>query len=74
MVRATGRYRNNTLELDQPLALAEGTSVELDIYLTEEVRDTETDAWAAIGMDRLAYDWDNPGDATYDNWKGLYGL
>ena len=35
MMRAKGRYRNQTLELDQPLALAEGTEVEIAIHLAE---------------------------------------
>ena len=37
-MRVKGRYRNQTLELDQPLALAEGTEVEIAIHLAERSR------------------------------------
>ena len=39
MIRAKGRYRNGTLELEQPLALSEGTEVEVMIYSSEEVEE-----------------------------------
>ena len=41
MVRAKGQYRNQMLELEQPLALPEGTQVEIDVYVAEESRDSE---------------------------------
>ncbi len=44
MVRAKGRYRNQMLELEQPLALPEGTQVEVDVYLAEEAHDSEEHA------------------------------
>jgi hypothetical protein len=74
MVRAKGTYRNKTLELDQPLALPEGTPVEIYIYPAGESRDSEDDGWRLLGMERLAEEWDNPEDAIYDDWKKLYGV
>ena len=74
MIRTKGRYRNQTLELDQPLALAEGTEVEIDIHLAEEAPGAEHRGWAELGMRRLEEEWDNPEDAVYDNWKKLYGV
>jgi hypothetical protein len=41
MIRAKGRYWNQMLELDQPLALTEGTEVEIDVHLTEEAPGAE---------------------------------
>jgi hypothetical protein len=74
MIRAKGRYRNQILELDQPLALAEGTEVEIDIHLTEEAQGAEHQAWAELGIQRLEEEWENPEDAVYDDWKKLYGV
>jgi hypothetical protein len=74
MIRTKGRYRNQTLELDQPLALAEGTEVEIDIHLAQEAPGAEHRGWAELGMSRLEEEWDNPEDAVYDNWKKLYGV
>ena len=74
MIRAKGRYRNQTLELDQPLALAEGTEVEIDIHLAAEAQDAETQEWAELGMQRLETEWENPEDAVYDDWKTLYDV
>jgi hypothetical protein len=74
MIRRKGRYRNQTLELDQPLAVAEGTEVEIDIHVAEEAPGAEHQGWAELGMSRLEEEWDNPEDAVYDNWKKLYGV
>ncbi len=74
MIRAKGRYRNQMLELDQPLTLAEGTEVEIDIHLAEETQRAEHQGWAELGMRRLEDAWDNPEDAVYDDWKKLYGV
>lgn len=74
MVHATGRYRNGTVELDQPLAIAEGTPIELDVYLSEASPEAEAETWSGIGMSRLEEEWDNPADAIYDDWKTLYGV
>jgi hypothetical protein len=62
------------LELDEPLALADGTPVEVDVYLADEVQAAEAHAWASLGMGRLEEVWDNPQDAIYDDWKKLYGV
>ena len=72
MIRTKGRYRKQTVELDQPLALAEGAEVEVDIRLVEEPQGAEHEGWTELGMSRLEEDWDNPQDAVYDNWKKLY--
>ncbi len=74
MVRVKGRYRHQTLELEQPLTLAEGTEVEIDIYLAGEAQDAEHQGWTELGMSRLEAEWDNPEDAIYDDWKKLYGV
>jgi hypothetical protein len=60
------------LELDEPLALADGTQVEVEIYLADAVQAAEVHAWASLGMSRLEEEWDNPDDAIYDDWKTLY--
>jgi len=62
------------LELEQPLALPEGTRVEVDVYLAEEAHSSEDHAWAVLGTARLEEEWDNPEDAIYDDWKRLYGV
>ena len=74
MMRVKGRYRNQTLELDQPLALAEGTEVEIAIHLAEEAPGSEPQEWAELGMQRLEAEWENPEDALYDDWKKLYDV
>ena len=74
MIRAKGRYRNQTLELEQPLALAEGTEVEIDIYVAGAPHSREHQQWHGLGMSRLEQEWDNPQDAIYDDWKKLYGV
>ncbi|MCX7015725.1 MAG: hypothetical protein NTW86_24760 [Candidatus Sumerlaeota bacterium] len=68
MIRAKARYRGQTLELDQPLALAEGTEGEIDIRVAEEAQESERQAWAELGARRLEEEWDNPEDAVYDDW------
>jgi len=75
MIRATGRYRNQTLELDRPLDLEEGTRVVVDVdpQAAEADADLRTE-WSDIGMARLDEVWDNAGDAIYDDWRALYGL
>jgi hypothetical protein len=62
------------LELDQPLALAEGTEVEIDIHFVEEAQGIEHRGWSELGMSRLEQEWDNSADAVYDDWKKLYGI
>ena len=74
MLRVKGRYRKQMLELDQPLALAEGTEVEIDIHLAEEAQGIERQEWAEMGMSRLEQEWDNPEDAVCDDWEKLYGV
>ena len=74
MVRAKGRYHNQMLELEQPLAIPEGARVEVDVYLAEESHDSEEHAWTLLGTTRLEEEWDNPEDAIYDDWKRLYGV
>ena len=69
MIRTKGRYRHQMVELDQPLNLADGTEVELEIYPTDE-----KEAWMELGMSRLEEEWSNPQDSIYDDWKKLYGV
>jgi hypothetical protein len=71
MIRTKGKYRNQRVELDQPLALADGTEVELEIRIAGE---GEKQGWTELGMNRLEEEWNNPDDAIYDNWKQLYGI
>lgn len=71
MIRVKGRYRDKTVELDQPLNLQDGTEVEVHIGLSGEQEDED---WAALGMERFEEGWDNPKDAVYDDWRRLYGV
>jgi len=54
------------VELDQPLNLADGTEVKLEIHPTDE-----KEAWMELGMSRLEEEWSNPQDSIYDDWKKL---
>ena len=74
MIRARGRYRNQAVELEQPLRIADGTEVEVDIHVGESPERTDSEGWAEVGMSRLEQEWDNPDDAIYDDWKNLYGV
>ncbi len=75
MIRVKGRYRDQRLELDQPLPLPEGSEVMLEVrpIIGDEGSDDEA-AWHDVGMSRLEEEWDNPQDAVYDNWRKLYGV
>jgi len=74
VIRVKGRYRNQTLVLDQPLALREGAEVEIDIRVAEDTSNAEHEGWADLGMDRLEEEWSGSEDAIYDDWKKLYGV
>jgi hypothetical protein len=74
MLRTKGRYRNQALELDGPLALPEGTEVEIHIRLPGDVENADRQGWADLGISRLEEEWDNPEDALYDDWRRLYGF
>jgi len=74
MIRARGRYQNQTLQLDEPLGLADGTEVEIDIHVAEAGPGADDQEWAEAGMGRLEQEWNNPDDAIYDDWKKLYGV
>jgi hypothetical protein len=74
MIRLKGRYRNQVVELEQPLQLADGTEVEIEIRLPGQEVEAEEEGWSALGMSRLEEEWDNPKDAIYDDWKRLYGV
>ena len=69
MIRIKGRYRNQMVELDQPLNLAEGTEVDVEVHPVNDKQD-----WMELGMSRLEEEWSNSQDAIYDDWKKLYGL
>jgi hypothetical protein len=74
MIRARGRYRNQAVQLEQPLEIEEGTEVEVDIHVGQPAESAEGEGWAAVGMRRLEQEWDKPEDAIYDDWKNLYGV
>ena len=74
MIRIKGRYRNQKLELDQPLNLPENTEVEIVVRAVDSVEHSEEDARSELGMSRLEEEWDNPQDAIYDDWRKLYGV
>ncbi len=74
MIRVTGRYHKQSVELDAPLSLSEGTEVEVVVRVKAVPLATEAAEFADLGMARLEEEWDNPEDAVYDNWKQLYGL
>lgn len=74
MIRVKARYRDQKLELDQPLNLPEGAEVEIAVETLTSSEPAEKEAWSAQGMSRLEEEWDNPRDAVYDNWRKLYGV
>lgn len=44
----------------------------LDSLVLDE---SEDDAdWQGLALAPFERDWDNPDDAIYDNWRGLYGV
>lgn len=73
MIRIKGRYRDQKLELDQPLDIDEGTEVSIEIHLAES-EDQVRQAIADLGMRRLEEEWDNPEDGIYDDWRTHYGV
>ena len=74
MIRVTGRYQKQSVELDAPLSLSDGTIVEVVLRVKADPSVIERDEFADLGMTRLEEEWDNPDDAIYDDWKKLYGL
>jgi len=76
MIHAKGRYRNQTLVLDRPLALPEDAEVDVEIHPAGPGAgaDAEQEGWSDVGMERLEEEWSNPEDAVYDDWKKLYGV
>ena len=74
MIRVTGRYQNQSVELDAPLSLTDGTVVEVVVRVKADQSAVERDEFADLGMARLEEEWDNAEDAVYDNWKQLYCL
>ncbi|MGE4002111.1 MAG: hypothetical protein AB7I48_18035 [Planctomycetaceae bacterium] len=71
MIRITARYRNQKLELDQPIDLEEGTQVVVEMHPAES---SESADWSETGMERLEQEWENPQDAVYDDWRKLYSV
>ncbi len=67
MIRVRGWYRQQKLELEHPLELAEGTEVEVLVYPAEE-----EEAWRELGMSRLEQEWDNPEDAAANDRRKLH--
>jgi hypothetical protein len=72
MIRARGRYVDQKVELKEPLALPEGSEIEVIVRPVNP--DEEKDWWLLASMERLQETWDNPQDAMYDDWKKLYGV
>lgn len=70
MIRIRGKWENDTLRLDEPVELPDGTEVVIEIH---PVSDAADQAWRKLGMDRLESEWDNPDDAIYDDWRAIYG-
>lgn len=73
MDRIRGRYRNQKVELEQPLDLPDGTEVEVAIRPVPLEAADDLGEWRELGMERLQEEWDNSSDAVYDNWRRLYG-
>lgn len=71
MIRATGRYQQQSLKLDAPVELEEGARVVVEITPAIEAADAD---WSDVGIARLEEEWDNPDDAIYDDWRALYGV
>ena len=74
MIRVTGRYQKQSVELDAPLSLSDGTIVEVVVRVKADPSVIERDEFADLGMTRLEEEWDNPEDAIYDDWKQIFGL
>ena len=74
MTHTTGKYRRQRVDLDEPIELADGTLVEVQIRPIANSDRIERASWAQVGMDRLEEEWNNPEDAAYDDWKTLYGV
>lgn len=74
MIRVTGRYHQQSVELDAPLSLSDGTVVEVVVRVKPGSSATEASDFADLGMARLEEEWDNPDDATYDHWKWTEGI
>ena len=74
MIRVTGRYQKQSVELDAPLGLSDGTVVEIVVRVKPDSPTEERTAFMDFGLARLEEEWDNPEDAIYDDWKKLYGL
>jgi hypothetical protein len=74
IIRTKARYRNQTLELEVPLDLPNGTEVDVEITPTDAAQEQDQDTWGQIGMSRLEEEWDNTQDSIYDDWKKLYGV
>jgi len=73
MIRATGRYHQQTLKLDVPIALEDGARVMIEIIPADGTTEVDQE-WTEIGIERLEAEWDNPTDAIYDDWRTLYGV
>ena len=53
MIRATGRSQKQSVELDAPLSLSEGTVVEVVVRVKADPSTIERDEFADLGMARL---------------------
>jgi hypothetical protein len=71
MIRTKGRYQHGRIELEAPIALPEGSLVEVTV---EPEVVSENEDWRQLGIDRLEEEWNNDRDAIYDDWRRLYGV
>ncbi len=74
MFRGTGRYRGQSVELDLPIDISDGTEVEIVVRVKPNPGDVEDAEFRELAMSRLEDAWDNPVDAIYDDWRSHYGL
>lgn len=70
-IRVLARVQGGKLEMDQPISLPDGETVEVTIQHSDE---TESKEWHEVGMSRLEEEWNNEQDAAYDDWRSLYGV
>jgi hypothetical protein len=60
--------------LDEPLNLADGTEVEIQVFESGQMKREEDETVKEFGLRRLGEELDHPDDSIYDDWKKLYGV
>jgi len=69
MIRATGRYHQQSVKLDSPLSLKDGTEVEVVLRVKSDSTESQSMDFTDLGIARMEEEWNNPEDAIYDDWK-----